>query len=151
MKKGKSCSLNGYKKIKCSYGTVDSKNFKSVYLNIQSWVKPKDHYENWDRIISNLNKKIKIFLNDVLDNIMFEPKFIVDLDLRASGISLKKKSFMNLEITFFIKGSVDFKSIRLKNSLKNIVDEILSEIFNNHEVFTFHLTKTNKILKLQDS
>ena len=151
MKKGKSCSLSGYKKIKCSYGTVDSKSFKSVYLNIQSWVKPKDYYENWDRIISNLNKKIKTLLSDVLDNILFENKFIVDLDLRASGISVKKKSFMNLEMTLFIKGVVDFKSIRLKSSLKNIVDKILSEIFNNNEIFTFHLTKNNKVLKLQDS
>lgn len=151
MKKGKSCSLSGYKKIKCSYGTVDSKSFKSVYLNIQSWVKPKDYYENWDRIISNLNKKIKTLLSDVLDNILFENKFIVDLDLRASGISVKKKSFMNLEITLFIKGVVDFKSLRLKSSLKNIVDKILSEIFNNNEIFTFHLTKNNKVLKLQDS
>jgi len=151
MKKGKSCSLSGYKKIKCSYGTVDSKSFKSVYLNIQSWVKPKDYYENWDRIISNLNKKIKILLSDVLDNVLFENKFIVDLDLRASGISVKKKSFMNLEITLFIKGIVDFKSLRLKSSLKNIVDKILSEIFNNNEIFTFHLTKNNKVLKLQDS
>lgn len=151
MKKGKSCSLSGYKKIKCSYGTVDSKSFKSVYLNIQSWVKPKDYYENWDRIISNLNKKIKTLLSDVLDNILFENKFIVDLDLRASGISVKKKSFMNLEITLFIKGVVDFKSLRLKSSLKNIVDKILTEIFNNNEIFTFHLTKNNKVLKLQDS
>ena len=47
MKKGKSCTLNGYRNLKCTYGTVDAKNFKSIYLNIQSWVKPKIDNENW--------------------------------------------------------------------------------------------------------
>ena len=38
MKKGKSVKLNLYNPIKSVYGTVDSKNLKSVYINIQSWV-----------------------------------------------------------------------------------------------------------------
>jgi hypothetical protein len=151
MKKGKSCNLNGYKKIKCTYGTVDSKNFKSVYINIQSWVQPKENYESWDRVISNFNKKIKTFISEIIDTILFESNYIVDLDLRSSGIAVKKKSFMNLEITFFIKGNIDFKSIRLKNSIKLVVDRILKELFNTSEIFTFHLTKNNKILKLHDS
>jgi dTDP-4-dehydrorhamnose 3,5-epimerase-like enzyme len=41
MKKGKSCVLKGFKNLKCSYGTVDAKNFKSLYLNIQTWAEPK--------------------------------------------------------------------------------------------------------------
>jgi hypothetical protein len=31
MKKGKSVSVKGYKKFKANYGTVDSKNLKSLY------------------------------------------------------------------------------------------------------------------------
>jgi hypothetical protein len=151
MKKGKSCPLKGYKKIKCSYGTVDCKNFKSIYINIQSWVKPKSHEENWERIISNFNRQIKTHISEVIDIMLFNNKFILDLDLRHSGISLKKKSFMNLEITLYINTNIDFKSIRLRNSIKNIIDSILTDIFNKSEIFTFHLTKTNKILKLQDS
>ena len=151
MKKGKTSKMSGFRNSKITYGTVDSKNFKSLYLNLQTWVEPKIDVENWSRLVLNMNRSIKHSIFNHIDKQMFDDKFIVDMDLRTSGLSLKKKSFMNLEITFFIKGLVDFKSIRLKNSLKNIVDKILSEIFNNHEVFTFHLTKTNKILKLQDS
>ena len=33
MKKGKTARIIGFSDSKVSYGTVDSKNFKSVYLN----------------------------------------------------------------------------------------------------------------------
>ena len=149
MKKGKSCTLKGYRNFKCSYGTVDSKNLKSIYINIQSWVKPKLNQENWERTVSNFHRKIKNFINDIINQFLFENKFIVDLDLRSSGISTNKKSFMNLEITLFIKGYVEFKSPKIKNSVKEIIDSISKEILKNNDLFTFHLTKTDKKVKIE--
>jgi len=55
MKKGKSVKMNLYYPIKSTYGTVDSKNLKSVYINIQSWVTPKFEQDNWNRIVGNLS------------------------------------------------------------------------------------------------
>lgn len=149
MKKGKSCTLKGYKNFKCSYGTVDSKNLKSIYINIQSWVKPKLHQENWERAVSNFHRKIKNFINDVINQFLFDNKFIVDLDLRSSGISNNKKSFMNLELTLFVKGDVEFKSTKIKNSVKEIIDNISKEILKKSDLFTFHLTKTDKKIKIE--
>ena len=83
MKKGKSCILKGYKNFKCYYGTVDSKNFKSIYLNLQSWVQPQEHREDWSRLVSNFNKVVKSFITDTLDKQLFENNFIVDLDLNS--------------------------------------------------------------------
>jgi hypothetical protein len=60
MKKGKSVKINLYNPIKSTYGTVDSKNLKSVYINIQSWVTPKFEQDNWTRIVGNLNREIKV-------------------------------------------------------------------------------------------
>jgi len=149
MKKGKSCTVKGYKNFKCSYGTVDSKNFKSIYINLQSWVKPRNHQENWERVVSNFHRKLKNFIGEILNQFTFENKFIVDLDLRSSGISVNKKSFMNLEITLFVKGDLDFKSTKIKSSVKEIVDSISKEIFKNNDLFTFHLTKTDKKIKIE--
>ena len=56
MKKGKSCVLKGYKKFKSTYGTVDSKNLKSIYLNLQTWVEPKNVEGNWERVISSISR-----------------------------------------------------------------------------------------------
>jgi hypothetical protein len=150
MKKGKSCVIKGFKNLKSNYGTVDSKNLKSIYLNIQSWVEPKSIEVNWVRPVSLLNKKIKSTVTEILDNELFDSKFIVDMDLRTSGISIKKKSFMNLEITFFTKKEVNFKSIELKNHLKRLVEYIDFECFNKSNNFSFHLKKIENKVKVNN-
>ena len=148
MKKGKSCEIKGFKNFKCGYGTVDSKNLKSIYLNIQSWVEPIIDETNWDRPVSLLSRNIKSTTQEILNKELFEDKLIVDLDLRTSGISMRKKSFMNLEITFFIKKQIDFKSSEIKNFLKEIIIGIEKDNFKFNRHFTFHLTKTNKDTKI---
>ncbi len=147
MKKGKSCVLGGYKNLKSCYGTVDAKNLKSIYINIQSWVEPIKFFEDWNRPVSTLTKNVKSVLNEVVDKIMYENKFIVDLDLRTSGISLGKRSFMNLEITLFVKKPIEFKSITMKKNIKDIVSSVQKEIMENSEYFVFHLTKKDKTEK----
>jgi len=149
MKKGKSCVLKGYKNFKTSYGTVDSKNLKSIYINIQSWVEPKKSIDSWNREVSYLNRLVKQLLLEISDKFIFHSKFIVDLDLRTSGITLGKRSFMNLELTLFVKTEMDFKSIKLKNEIKKIVSFIDKDIFQQSELFDFHLTKNDKEKNLQ--
>ena len=96
MKKGKTSKINGFKSAKISYGTVDSKEFKSLYLNLQTWVEPKKESESWNRVVLNMNRSIKHSIYQNIDKKIFDEKFIVDMDLRTSGLQLKKKSFMNL-------------------------------------------------------
>ena len=145
MKKGKTAKLTGYKEAKISYGTVDSINLKSIYLNVQSWVKPKKEVINWKRVVLNLSRTIKHSILDSINNHVFDDKFIVDLDLRDSGIEMNKKSFLNLEITFFMShANEDFKDDKIKKNLKKIITHVFEENFRNNEYFTFHLTKSNK-------
>ena len=151
MKKGKTAKINGFRTSKVHYGTVDSKEFKSVYLNLQTWVEPKDDYENWNRIVLNMNRSIKHSIFENIDKTLFDDKSIVDLDLRVSGLQLKKKSFMNLEINLFLKQEIDFKSTKLKRSLKNIIKEIYSDVLTKNEYFKFYLTKNGntKLIKVK--
>ena len=114
MKKGKTSKLEGFKDSKIVYGTVDSKELKSVYVNLQTWVEPKEDEENWARIVSNMSRSIKHSVYDSIDDSIFDRKYIVDMDLRTSGLSLKKKSFMNLEINLYLIDEVDFKDLKLK-------------------------------------
>lgn len=142
MKKGKTNRINGLKHIKALYGTVDSKNLKSIYLNIQTWVVPKiDTEQNWNRIISNFSRQVRHTIYEFINRFYFEDKFIVDLDLRSSGIQYGKKSFLNLEITFFIKENINFKSANLKNEMKKITVSIFSENFKNNDFFDFNISK----------
>lgn len=141
MKKGKSVKLNLSEKFKSVYGTVDSKNLKSVYINIQSWVSPKIELENWHRIVCNLSRELKHTVFDSIDETIFKKNSIVDLDLRTSGIGLGKKSFFNLEINLYLDEEQDFKSQQLKNSIKKIVHKIYSSNISQNNYFDFSLTK----------
>ena len=144
MKKGKSSQILGFKSTKVVYGTVDSIEFKSLYLNLQTWVEPIKDSENWNRVVLNLSRSIKHIVHSSIDRNIFEEGFIVDLDLRSSGLTTGKKSFLNLEINFFLKDQeIDFKSMRLRDSLKKITKDILQN-FNENEYFNFYLTKKGK-------
>lgn len=141
MKKGKSVKLNLFNPIKSIYGTVDSKNLKSVYINIQSWVTPKFEYDNWNRVVCNLNREIKHSVYNSISPTIFKDNSIVDLDLRTSGISHGKKSFFNLEVNLFVNCETDFKSNEVKDSVKKIVKNIFKENIMDNQYFVFSTSK----------
>ena len=141
MKKGKSVKLNLYNPIKSVYGTVDSKNLKSVYINIQSWVTPKFEHDNWNRVVCNLSREIKHSVYNSITTEIFQEKSIVDLDLRTSGISHGKKSFFNLEVNLYTNIELDFKSYEIKESIKKIVKNIFKNNINENKYFDFSTSK----------
>ena len=146
MKKGKTSQIDGFDNAKITYGTVDSVNLKSIYLNIQTWVEPITEVEDWNRIVLNLSRNIKHSIYEVMNEDVFTKTFIVDLDLRSSGLSILKKSFMNLEINFYLNDSeIDFKDEKIRKTLSKITYEIFKENFKNNKYFNFYLTKTSKL------
>ena len=148
MKKGKTSQLTGFKTAKVVYGTVDSVNLKSLYLNIQTWVEPIYESDNWSRTVLNLSRGVKHSVYESLNNKIFDTKFIVDLDLRSSGLNLGKKSFMNLEVNFYvIEENLDFKSKQIKDTLFKITNKIYKDNFYDNNYFKFYLTKKIKSVK----
>ena len=145
MKKGKTSKIQGFKIAKVTYGTVDSIELKSIYLNIQTWVEPIKESDNWNRVVLNLSRFIKHTVYNTINNDLFEQKFIVDLDLRSSGLTMGKKSFLNLEVNLFIKEKeIDFKSQKVKYYLKSMVKNVINQNFNKNDFFVFTLTKKDK-------
>jgi hypothetical protein len=150
MKKGKTSKLNIFDDAKCHYGTVDSKELKTVYVVLQTWVEPITDEENWVKITGLIKRQILHTLLEVVDISMFEKKQIVDLDLRTSGIQKNKKSFLNLEITLFVHDkTMDFKSLVLRSKLKKIIDSVYYDDLKKSKYFTLSLTK-NKETELNE-
>lgn len=147
MKKGKTSKINNFESLKVNYGTVDSKNLKSIYINIQSWVNPKIISDNWNRIVCNLSREIKHTVYNQIDRDLYEEKTIVDLDLRTSGIVFGKKSFLNLEVNLYTISELDFKSSKVRESIKKLVNKINYENFQNNKFFDFTLTKNGNLVK----
>jgi hypothetical protein len=145
MKKGKNVKLDLFNNVKSSYGTVDCRDFKSIYINLQSWVTPQKEFENFIRIVKNLERSIKHSVFNTIDENILRKNSIVDLDLRHSGITFGKKSFFNLEINLYLKKEIDFKSSILKTSVKKIITSIYNENIINNKYFDFSLNKEKTI------
>ena len=63
--------------------------------------------------------------------------------------NIKKYPFLSLEITLFLNDdSLDFKSRKIKESLKEIVNNIFIYEFNDNKYFEFNLTKLSNNEKL---
>ena len=67
------------------------------------------------------------------------------MDLRTSGLSLKKKSFMNLEINLYLIDEVDFKNLKLERKLKDIVKGMYNDVLKKNNQFKFYLTKNGNV------
>jgi hypothetical protein len=147
MKKGKTSQIEGFDNIKCIYGTVDSKELKSIYVILQGWIEPLTVIENTNKLVSTLKRHIKHILISSIDYSIFKENFIIDLDLRSSGIQKGKRSFLNLEINLFLLKPIDFKSPLLKEKLIKITNDVYKNNLLSSNLFTIHLTK-NKNKKI---
>ena len=147
IKKGKEIKMGKtYKDYKVISGTVDSKNPTSVYINISAWGEPTDeNIEQYVSIISLLKKHVKKHIHDNLPMTFNRTRTIVDLDMRESGISFGKRSFMNCEITLYQNQHSRSNSILMSTELKkimgNITDKLNKEVFDEYQHFKFHKNK----------
>jgi hypothetical protein len=146
MKTGKEIKNNTFKKYNVSFGSVDNKNAKSVYVNLSSWIEPKDEDEcvNYNKCIKNLNKKIRQTVYNLLsaeNTIFLKNQTIVDLDIRESGIKYGKRSFMSCEITLYTSNDIPINNEFMKEALAKIYSSVIKSVFEDNECFNFNKKK----------
>jgi len=145
MKRGKELNLNLNPNYKTSVGTVDNKNPKSVYINISTWGEPIFEVEdkrNYENKINNIRRSVKQEIFNNLNGDLFKTKStIVDLDLRSSGISNDKRSFMCCEAIMYQKKSFPVNSNIMKSTLSDLCGDILTNVLESNNDFTFHIKK----------
>ena len=144
MKLGKEIKLDLLENYKTKIGTVNNKESKSIYINLSAWgeLDELDENLNYEYFLSNLRKKIKQKLNNYLDqDLYYNNKYIVDLDMRTSGLSVEKKSFMSCEITLFQKRHYPLNNPKIIDSTKSIIYNVVKNCIETNTVFTFHKRK----------
>lgn len=135
---GKEKKLFKTESFRVKYGTIDALKLNAIYINIESWVEPKELI-NFDTNIRLTRKNIISKLNQVIDKEIFLENFIVDLDLRSSGMSLNKKSFMSIEVTLYPKKFIKFNSDLIKNQVKSVALSAIDTVQKNN--FNFYAKK----------
>ena len=144
MKLGKEIKLDLLDNYKTKIGTVNNKESKSLYINLCAWgqLNELDDDLNYNFYLSNIRKKIKQKLNNTLNKDLFHNhKYIVDLDMRTSGLSVEKRSFMSCEITLFQKKHLPLNKPKIVNTTKKIINDVVTDCLENNSIFTFHRTK----------
>lgn len=144
MKLGKEIKLDLLDNYKTKIGTVNNKESKSLYLNLCAWgeLKEDDENFNYEFFLSNIRKKIKQKINDTINKDLFhENKYIVDLDMRTSGLSINKRSFMSCEITLYQKKYLPINKTNIVDNTKKIIYDVVNECLEKNSVFTFHKSK----------
>ena len=143
IKKGKQFKLQTINNYKINYGTVDNETPKTMYINISGWAELIDKEpQNYSLIINKLNKQIKQYLYDTLDNKLFNiNRTIVDFDLKESGMSPNRRSYMNCEITFFKLNNFKIQNTIIVKEINTIVDNVINDVFETNKSFKFFKTK----------
>ena len=139
MKTGKYLPLGYYQNIKIGYGTVDYKELKTVYIKFKTWILPTEDID-CNYTMSRTIKKIKTHIFN-LENDLFQRESIVDLSMKTSSVKTNKTSFMDVEITLFVKGQFDIKEKKVKNIMSGLIKDIIDDDFNNKSFYNFYKNK----------
>jgi len=146
MKKGKELKMDNFKNYNIVFGSVNNKHPKAIYINISAWCDPQtDSVISYTRVIRDINKKVKQILYNNFDlnpiTEFVKDRTIVDLDIRESGIRYGKRSFMNCEITLFLKNEISVSSDEIKPMLDEVTDLVIKSAFEHSRYFKFYKKK----------
>jgi|AntDeeMinimDraft_6_1070357.scaffolds.fasta_scaffold06998_4 hypothetical protein len=136
------------------FGSVDKNDPKSIYIKFSSWSNTisYDESNNYKRIITDLTKKIKSYLyRDINTDIFHNDIVIVDMDMRESGISGDKPSFMSCEVTLYQRGNYKLNNNTLLDEMNKLSETACKEIFNRHRHFEFYKHKEEALKVANES
>ena len=143
VKKGKQMKLDTFKNYKVTFGTVDNKNPKALYITISAWGTPNNlDDEDYTIGIKKLNKEIKKKVYEILPKNLFDGnRTIVDFDIKESGISNQRRSYMNCEITLYKLNNFKIQNNLISEGINLVTEYVIDEVFESNQYFTFYKTK----------
>lgn len=140
--RGTEIKIDTVKNFNVVFGTMDKKNPKSIYIKITAWGTPKNSVLDYNRQIQQLSKSVKRTMFTQLNNDKFEGhRTLVDLDMRVSGVSYGKDSFMGCEITLFQKNNYLLNSDNMLDDLNDVVNDVIKKVFKSNPDFYFSKKK----------
>lgn len=129
MKKGKELNVKLNKKFKTYYGTIDNKELKTIYVGISTWATPIEEYDDYSFAISSLRQLIKNGVNQNINSQIFKADHhIIDIDIKDSRVALNKSSYLNIEITLFVKNQKSILTNLIRNDMIRFINGILATI-----------------------
>lgn len=138
-KLGKQKSLKEKNGFRIKYGTINYQQPKSIYVIIETWIQPESE-RDFESEVKRLSKNIRKVVYENHDKSLYNDYVIVDIDLRSSGMTPNKRSFMSIELTLFPNKLLQFPDDRYTETITNITNIIIDNLQNNNN-YTFNTTK----------
>lgn len=128
MKRIKSESKFQDNDFKIKIGTMDKKNPEVVYIELGSYISPKEEKETYKPYISRIEKKTKSLIEDVIrESGMCKNGFIFVSDIADGRIAMNKKSYFEMQV--FVKPTDEIKACgKFVDLTKKINEECVSKI-----------------------
>lgn len=133
--------------FKAKWGTIDKKNPSSIYLEIGTYITPKEQEEDYTDNIKEIEKIGRIIVKDAVGKTDgWKKDFIFVSDIADSRISYGKKSYISFQIHLgrskANEDKLTFKEI--VNSMDEKWKPVYSGIVDTIENNGFYCSKTKK-------
>ena len=152
--RGTEIKLDELSSVNVVFGTIDKNNPKTIYVRITAWANPINYEDdlNYNSIIGKIDKRVRTTLFNELDGKVFsKTDYLTDTDMRESGISKGKSSFISCEITLYQINHFLITSQLVDDELNKLSTKVIKNGFLENEYFKFYHNKKNAKLKLKES
>jgi len=140
-KRGKEIQINKWENFNVNYGTVNIENTKSIYINIMAWGLPLLDIDNYQTILRDIRKRIKKEVYFAFNDNFNKDQFLTSFDMRESGLSKLKPSYMHTEITLFQVSGKSLTDPDIVMDVEEIITMVIQNVLNDTEYFKFKAKK----------
>ena len=110
--------------FKVKIGTTNKKKAETVYLQLGTYIEPKEEMQSFSNYITSFDKEIRYHVNKLINkNKDCANNFILITDIADERICKNKKSYLDLQI--FIKPN---------NETKDKFKTLANNIYNNYAI-----------------
>lgn len=138
-KLGKQIKLPENDNFVAKYGTINALKPQSIFITIQSWATPK-HNLRFKKKLRSLTINTKNNIRELVNYDVFYDKYILDFDIRESGLKKDKPSFLSIELTLYPKNQVSFPSDIYNKNIEYLIRNLTSNIKRDRS-FSFSAKK----------
>lgn len=131
------------KNVRLKIGTTNKNEPKVIYIEGRAFICPLDNKEDYSDDISSIKYDFKHAIsNNLINNYIFENKFIVDFQVASKGISYNKKSFLSFQFLLKQKSDKPQKLKEIKTNALPLITNIVNDLTDSIEEHNFAITKS---------
>jgi hypothetical protein len=138
--RGTEIEVNINDNVNITFGSVDKNNPKTIYIKFSAWANTIDFNDDieYKTIIRRITKEVKRYIYFNVNKDLFKSDMtMVDMDMRESGITNNKSSFMSCEVTLYQINNYLIVGDIINDELTKLSKGICQDIFESDIHFKF--------------